>query len=59
MARHVGEIEIFWTNELHGWTFEHGVVLFANEACIFDGLMDDIAHIGVGANNADIILMRL
>jgi hypothetical protein len=32
-------------DELDGWTAEHGVVLFADEAGVFDGFLDDVMNV--------------
>jgi len=55
----VGESEILRAYELDGGTLEHRVVLFANKSGILDGLLDDVVHICLCANDANIILMRL
>lgn len=41
----VREDEVGRTDELDGWTFEYGVVVFADEASVFDGFLDDIVDV--------------
>jgi hypothetical protein len=45
MAGDVGEGEVLGADELDGWAFEHGIVLFAHESGIFNGFLDDVVYV--------------
>jgi hypothetical protein len=45
VAGDVGECEVVWADELDGGAAEHGVVLFADEAGVFDGFLDDVVDV--------------
>ena len=45
VTRDVGKCEVFGADELDGGAFGHCVVLFADEAGVFDGFMDDVVDV--------------
>lgn len=45
VAGDVGECEVFWADELDGGAFGQCVVLFADEAGVFDGFEDDVVDV--------------
>lgn len=59
MAGNVGKIEVVWTDELNGRTFEHGIVLLAYKTCVLYRFVDDVAYISVRAYNSYIVLVRI
>jgi hypothetical protein len=48
VAGDVRECEVFGADELDGGAFEHCVMLFADEAGVFDGFEDDVVDVLVG-----------
>jgi hypothetical protein len=53
----VHEGEIFGADELDGWTLEESVELVGDEAGGVDGLLGDLIDVGVGTNDADVVLV--
>ena len=45
VTRDVGKCEVFGADELDGGAFGHCVVLFADEAGVFDGFVDDVVDV--------------
>ena len=45
VAGDIGECEVHGTDEVDGWTAEHGIVLFTHEARVLDRFVDDVVHV--------------
>lgn len=59
MPGHVREIERRRADELHGRCLEQPVVLLAHESRVLDGLVHDVMHVRIRADDADVVWMWL
>ena len=58
VAGHVHEAEVRFAHELHLGRVEQAVVVLAHEARVVDGLEGELAHVGLGADDADVGRVR-
>lgn len=58
MARHIHEVQVFRTDELHRRTLEEAVVFFADICGVVDSLPSDLMDVGSSANDADCGIFR-
>lgn len=58
MAWDVHEMQVGFTDELDFWGVEEAVVVFADEAGVFDGFLGEFADVGCGADDSHVIRIR-
>jgi len=59
MTRDVGESKVAGADELHRGSLEHGVMLLAHKARVLDRLLDNVVDVGLGADDANVVLVCL
>lgn len=45
MARDVRKVKVLGTDELNRRPFEHSIMLFTNESCIFDSFLENVMNV--------------
>ena len=58
VARDVHEADVVVTDELDLRGVEQAVVVLAHEASVLDGLLSELTHVGLGADDADVVGVR-
>jgi len=59
MAWYVGEDEVGRADELDGGAFKHGIVFFADEACVLDSFLYNVVDVSFSTNDAYIVFVWL
>lgn len=55
VARHIHEGDVVGADQLHLRRLEEAVVVFAHEACVFDGFLRQLAYVAARADDADVV----